>query len=188
MATIQEHKMVLNAINKGVPEERLARALNVNIAQIRTKRNLLAGICPEVVTLLRDKHVPVGTFTELRFLKPVRQIEVAQAMITMNRYSKGYAKSLVAATPADQLVEGKRRRPRGLSADQIHTMQRETENLDREVKRIERDYGVDHLDLVLAIGYVRRLLGNAPVVGHLARHHAEILSEFQKMAELQQTV
>jgi len=67
-------------------------------------------------------------------------------------------------------------------------MQRETENLDREVKRIERDYGVDHLDLVLAIGYVRRLLGNAPVVGHLARHHAEILSEFQKMAELQQTV
>jgi len=188
MATIQEHKMVLNAINKGVPEERLARALHVNIAQIRTKRNLLAGICPEVVTLLRDKHVPVGTFTELRFLKPVRQIEAAQAMITMNRYSKGYAKSLVAATPADQLVEGKRRRPRGLSADQIHTMQRETENLDREVKRIERDYGVDHLDLVLAIGYVRRLLGNAPVVGHLARHHAEILSEFQKMAELQQTV
>lgn len=188
MATIQEHKMVLNAINKGVPEERLARALHVNIAQIRTKRNLLAGICPEVVTLLRDKHVPVGTFTELRFLKPVRQIEAAQAMITINRYSKGYAKSLVAATPADQLVEGKRRRPRGLSADRIHTMQRETENLDREVKRIERDYGVDHLDLVLAIGYVRRLLGNAPVVGHLARHHAEILSEFQKMAELQQTV
>lgn len=188
MATIQEHKMVLNAINKGVPEERLARALHVNIAQIRTKRNLLAGICPEVVTLLRDKHVPVGTFTQLRFLKPVRQIAVAQAMVTMNRYSKGYAKSLVAATPADQLADGKRRRPRGLSADQIHTMQRESENLDREVKRIERDYGVDHLDLVLAIGYVRRLLGNAPVVGHLARHHSAILAEFQKMDELHQSV
>lgn len=184
MATIQEHKMVLNAINKGVPEDRLARALHVNIAQIRTKRNLLVGICPEVVTLLRDKHVPVGTFTELRFLKPVRQIEVAQAMITMNRYSKGYAKSLVAATPANQLADGKRRRPRGLSADQIHTMQRESENLDREVKRIERDYGVDHLDLVLAVGYVRRLLGNAATIGHLARHHSGILAEFQKIAEL----
>jgi len=117
MATIQEHKMVLNAINKGVPEERLARALHVNIALIRTKRNLLAGICPEVATLLRDKHVPVGTFTELRFLKPVRQIEVAQAMIMMNRYSKGYAKSLVAATPSDQLADGKKRRSRGLSTD-----------------------------------------------------------------------
>jgi ParB-like chromosome segregation protein Spo0J len=188
MATIQEHKMILNAIRKGVPEERLARALNVNIAHIRTKRNLLAGICPEVVTLLRDKHVPVNTFTQLRFLKPVRQIEAAQAMITMNRYSKGYAKSLVAATPVDQLVDGKPRRFRGFSTDQMHTMQRETESLDREVKRIERDYGIDHLDLVLATGYVRRLLGNARVVGHLARHHADILSEFQKMAEPQQPV
>jgi len=188
MATIQEHKMVLNAINKGVPEERLARALHVNIALIRTKRNLLAGICPEVATLLRDKHVPVGTFTQLRFLKPLRQIEVAQAMITMNRYSKAYAKSLVTATPVDQLVEGKKRRSRGLSTDQIHTMQRESENLDREVKRIERDYGVDHLDLVLAIGYVRRLLGNAATIGYLARHHAEILAEFQKMAEFHQPV
>lgn len=187
MATIQEHKMILNAIKKGVPEERLARALNVNIASLRAKRNLLVGICPEVAELLRDKHVPVNVFTELRFLKPVRQIEAAQAMITMGRYSKGYAKSLVAAT-ADQLVEGKQRRVRGLSTDQIQTMQRETENLDREVKRIERDYGVDHLDLVLAIGYVRRLLGNARVVGYLARHEPGILSEFQKMAEVQQAI
>lgn len=188
MATIQEHKMILNAIKKGVPEDRLARALNVNIANLRAKRNLLAGICPEVAELLRDKHVPVNVFTELRFLKPLRQIEAAQAMITMGRYSKGYAKSLVAATPADQLVEGKQRRVRGLSTDQIQTMQRETENLDRAVKRIERDYGVDHLDLVLAIGYVRRLLGNARVVGYLARHEPGILSEFQKMAEIQQSI
>ena len=41
--------MILNAIKKGVSEERLARALNVNIASIRTKRNLLTGICPEAV-------------------------------------------------------------------------------------------------------------------------------------------
>jgi len=188
MATIQEHKMILNAIKKGVPEDRLARALNVNIASLRAKRNLLVGICPEVAELLRDKHVPVNVFTELRFLKPLRQIEAAQAMITMGRYSKGYAKSLVAATPADQLVEGKQRRVRGLSTDQIQTMQRETENLDRAVKRIEQDYGVDHLDLVLAIGYVRRLLGNARVVGYLARHEPGILSEFQKMAEIQQSI
>ena len=29
VATIQEHKMILNAVKEGVPEERLARALNV---------------------------------------------------------------------------------------------------------------------------------------------------------------
>ena len=185
MATIQEHKMILNAIKKGASEERLARALNVNISNIRAKRNLLIGICPEVADLLRDKHVPLTVFTELRFLKPIRQIEAAQAMITMNRYSVSYAKSLVAATPAEQLVEGKQRRQRGLSEEQIATMQRESENLDRELRLIEQDYGSDHLDLVLATGYVSRLLGNARVVRHLAQHHADILAEFQKIADLQ---
>jgi ParB-like chromosome segregation protein Spo0J len=185
MATIQEHKMILNAIKKGASEERLARALNVNIGNIRMKRNLLIGICAEVADLLRDKHVPLNVFTELRFLKPIRQIEAAQAMITMNRYSLNYAKSLVAATPVDQLVEGKERRQRGLSEEQVATMQRESENLDRELKLIEQGYGSDHLDLVLAIGYVSRLLGNAHVVRHLAQHYADILAEFQKIADLQ---
>lgn len=185
MATIQEHKMILNAVKKGASEERLARALNVNIANIRAKRNLLVGICPEVADLLRDKHVPLNVFTELRFLKPIRQIEAAQAMITMNRYSITYAKSLVAATTVDQLVEGKERRQRGLSEEQIETMQRESENLDRELKLIEQGYGSNHLDLVLAIGYVSRLLDNAHVVRHLAQHHADILAEFQKIADLQ---
>lgn len=184
IATIQEHRMILNAVKKGVSEERLARALNVNIQNIRMKRNLLVGICPEVADLLRDKHVPLNVFTELRFLKPIRQIEAAQAMITMNRYSIAYAKSLVAATPADQLVEGKERRQRGLSEEQIATMQRESENLDRELKHIEQGYGSDHLDLVLATGYVGSLLGNARIVRHLARHHADILAEFQKLADL----
>ena len=185
IAIIQEHKMILNAIKKGVPEERLARALNVNIANIRMKRNLLVGICPEAVDLLKDRHVPLAVFTELRFVKPMRQIEAAQAMITMNRFSISYAKSLVAATPADQLVEGKRRQPRGLTEDQIAVMQRESENLDRELRVVEERYSSDNLDLVLAVGYVSRLLGNAQVVRYLAQHYGDILSEFQKIADLQ---
>ena len=74
IAIIQEHKMILNAIKKGVSEERLARAINVDILNIRLKRNLLAGICPESADLLKDRHVPIHVFTELRFLKPVRQV------------------------------------------------------------------------------------------------------------------
>lgn len=184
IAIIQEHKMILNAIRKGVSEERLARALNVNIANIRIKRNLLVGICPEAADLLRDKHVPMNVFTELRFLKPMRQIEAAQSMITMNRYSLGYAKSLVASTPEDQLVEGKRRRPRGLTDEQLAVMQRESENLEREFKLVEQSYGSDQLDLMQAIGYVSSLLSNARIVGYLAKHHPTILAEFQKVADL----
>ena len=64
-------------------------------------------------------------------------------------------------------------------------MERESGNLDREFKMAEQSYGQDHLDLVLAKGYLAKLLGNARVVRYLAQNHEEILSEFQKIAELE---
>ncbi|MEY9828918.1 ParB-like chromosome segregation protein Spo0J [Sinorhizobium fredii] len=183
LATIQEHKMMLNAIEKGVPQERLARALNVNISSIRNKKSLLDGICPEVVDMLKDKHVPLNTIGQLKKLKTMRQIEVAQLMTAMNKYTITYAQSLVAATPEAMLVKPKK--PiKGLSQDQITLMENEAANLDREFKAIEHDYGTDHLDLVLATGYLTRLLSNARVVRHLAQYFPDILSEFQKITEL----
>lgn len=183
IAIIQEHKMILNAVKKGVSEERLARALNVDIASIRRKRNLLVGICPEVADLLRDKHVPIHVFTELRRLKPMRQLVAAEMMISMNRYSVPYAKSIVAAAPEEDLVDGRRKVAKGLTDEQIAVMERETEALNRDFKLIEKSYGADHLDLVLATGYVQRLLSNVRVVRHLALRHPDLLNEFQKIAD-----
>jgi hypothetical protein len=185
LAIIQEHKMIMTAIEKGVPEERLARALNVNISSIRSRRRLLEGICPEAADLLRDKHVPINSFHELRKLKPMRQIEAAELMVAMNRYTISYAQSLVAASSETQLVETRRKKLKGLTPEQIARMETEAARLQREFKMIEQDYGADHLDLVLAIGYVARLLTNARVVGYLAQSHPEILAEFQKLSELQ---
>ncbi|WP_408587702.1 plasmid partitioning protein RepB C-terminal domain-containing protein [Novosphingobium sp.] len=184
MAIVQEHKMILKALEKGVSEERLARALNVNISSIRNKRRLLDGICEEVVKLLQDRMVPINTFTELKKLRPMRQIEAAEAMIAMNRYSWPYAKSLVAATPQHQLVTEKRKAVRGLSDEQLDHMEREATNIDREFRMIEQSYGSDHLDLVLATGYLCRLIDNVRVVHHLARHHPELLSEFQRLVQM----
>lgn len=185
LASIQEHRMILKAIKKGVPEERLARALNINIRSIRAKRNLLDGICKEVADLLKDKHVPMNTFRQLRYLKPMRQIAAAQLMVAMNKYSLNYAKSLVAASSDDELVNPGKRKIGGLSEDQRSLMERESAKLDQEIAEIEKTYGADHLDMVLAVGYVSRLLGNARVVRHLAKNHQEILAEFQKIADLQ---
>jgi ParB-like chromosome segregation protein Spo0J len=185
LAIIQEHKMIMTAIEKGVPEERLARALNVNISSIRSRRRLLEGICPEAADLLRDKHVPINSFRELRKLKPMRQIEAAELMVAMNRYTISYARSLVAASSESQLIERKKKKVKGLTPEQIARMETEAARLQREFKIIEQDYGADHLDLVLATGYVGRLLANARVVRYLAQKHPEILAEFQKIAELQ---
>lgn len=184
MAIVQEHKMILKALERGVSEERLARALNVNIPSIRSKARLLDGICEEAAKLLQDRMVPIRTFDEIRKLRPMRQIEVAETMIAMNRYSRPYAQSLVAATPQGQLVSEQRKVIRGLSEDQIEHMERESGNVDREFRMIEQSYGTDHLDLVLAMGYVSRLIDNVRVVHHLARNHPEILAEFQRIVQL----
>ena len=69
----------------------------------------------------------------------------------------------------------------------LKDMERESGNLEREFKMAEQSYGTDHLDLVLAKGYLAKLLGNARIVRYLAQHHRELLSEFQKIAELEST-
>ena len=185
IAVIQEHRMIMKAIERGVSEERLAKALNVDVASIKQKRRLLDGICGEVANILKDKHIAIQALAELRKLAPLRQIEATELMVAMNKYTFGYAKSLVAATPQDQLAEGyKPKRVRGLTSEQVALMERETANLDREFRIAEQSYGTDHLDLVIASGYIGKLLGNAKVVRYLGMHQKEILLEFQKLVEL----
>lgn len=184
LATIQEHFMILKAIDSGVSEETIARTLNVNVAQIRLKKNLLKGICAEVVEMLKDHFVPTNSFIELRKLAAVRQIEAAQLMVAMNKFSVNYARSLVGATPPSQLVDTTQpKKIVGLSDAQIALMENESANLDKEYRLVEESYGSDHLDLVIAIGYLTRLLENARVVRYLAQRFPEILSEFQKLME-----
>ena len=108
LSAIQEHFMILRAIKMGIDEERIARCLNVNVYSIRQKRDLLDGICAEAVQLLKDKRATGDAIRELRKVKPLRQIEIAELMGAASNVSLGYAKCLVAATPADQLADAER--------------------------------------------------------------------------------
>ena len=86
LATVQEHYMVLRALDRGVPEQRLAQALDLNIASLRRKRDLLDGICPEVVEMLKDQNFSADVMRHLRKMKPSRQIECAELMCSLNNY------------------------------------------------------------------------------------------------------
>ena len=185
LATIQEHKMILKAVEDGVSEERIAKALDVNVGSIRYKRRLLEGICPEATELLKEKHCAIHTFYSLRKMKPMRQVEVVELMIAMDNYSVSYSKALLAATPQDQLVDtGKPKSFKGISPEQIARMETEMASLQREMKMIEDSYGPDHLNLVLARGYLASLIGNGEVLRYLEKNHSEILHEFQKISEV----
>jgi hypothetical protein len=185
LATIQEHRMILKAIERGVSQERIAKALDVNVSTIRHKRALLDGICKEVAELLTDKHCPTNTFRSLTRMKPLRQIEVAELMIAMDNYSVSYSKALLAATPQDQLVDSAKPKSfKGISAQQIEQMETEMAKLQREMKLIEDGYGPDHLNLVLARGYLVTLIENQEVSRYLAQNHGGILSEFRRISEV----
>jgi hypothetical protein len=185
LATIQEHKMILKAIERGVPQERIAKVLDISVSTIRQKRSLLEGICAETVELLRDKHCPTNTFQSLKKMKPMRQVEVAELMIAMDSYSVSYSKALLAATPQNQLVESEKPKSfKGISAERIAQMESEMAKLQREMKLIEDSYGPDHLNLVLARGYLVSLLENEDVSRYLAQNHNEILSEFRRISEV----
>jgi hypothetical protein len=62
-------------------------------------------------------------------------------------------------------------------------MEREMESLNHDFRLIEESHGRNVLNLVLVVGYLKRLLDNARVVRYLSRHHAEILAEIQKIVE-----
>jgi hypothetical protein len=185
IAIVQEHKMIMKAIALGVPEQRIATALDIDIASLRVKVRLLNGICPEVIDMLKDKDVHMKAIAILKKMLPLRQIEAVELMVAMNKFTASYAQSLLAATPQAELVEpSKPRRIKGLTEKQLLLIQRESANLDRQFKLIEQTYGKDHLDLVLVNGYVAKLLANARVVKFLTQHYAEILAEFQKIVDV----
>ncbi len=185
LSTVQEHKMILRAVERGVPEEKIAKALNVDIGNIVRKRNLLEGICPEAADLLKDKMVATASFPILRRMKGFRQIEAATLMNDAGVYSVSYVRALLAATPKDQLIDPEKpKKIKGLDEDQMARMESEMASLQCEYRLIEENYGADVLNLTLAKGYLSSLLGNARIVRYLAQHHNEIMVQFQKISEM----
>jgi ParB-like chromosome segregation protein Spo0J len=180
LATVQEHYMIVRAIERGVSEEKLARALNVDIKRIKTKKTLLDGVCREVAEMLKDQSVYTEVFALLRKMKPMRQIEAVELMTAMNNFTARYAQALLAATRREDLAQPARpKNIRGLSAEQIARMEREMAGLEREFKAVAASYGDTVLNLVVASSYVSQLIGNPRVIRYLERHHQEILTEFQ---------
>jgi ParB-like chromosome segregation protein Spo0J len=179
LATIQEHLMIVRAIERGVSEDRLAKALNLDVRAIRRRRTMLLDINPDVIDLLKDKSVNPSTFAVLRKMRPMRQIEAAELMNTAGNFSSSYAKALLAATRQADLVKSDQpKKVGGLTVEQMARMEREMESLQQDMKSVESRYGDDVLHLVIASGYLSKLVGNVAVNRYLAQHHPEFLAEF----------
>lgn len=174
--------MLRRAIDKGVAKERLARAFNVNLSTINSRINLLHGICPKAVELLQDHQFAPDVTRHLRRMKAARQIEAVELMIAANSITASHADALLKATPPEQrsdTVASKPDLPKGDPLEQIVRLEREMSQVQTKYKDAEQNYGSELLNLVVAKGYLTKLIGNEAVKSYVGRHAPEILEQFE---------
>ena len=185
LSAIQEHHMIVKAVQSGVSEEKLARALNLDIGTIRNKKNLLEGICPEAVDLLKDKVVPEPVFKVLRKMLAPRQINAAMLMNDQNKFNCIYAKALLDATPADQLVnKGKPKKETPVILARQARLEEESLALSREIGSLKEQYGTAMIDITSMQAYVKRLIRNEAVAKYLREFNESFYDKFKEIAEL----
>lgn len=179
---IQEHAMITKAVNAGVPVQRIAAALHKDVAEIKARLNLLNGISPEAVDLLKDKQVCQTALNLMRKVKPMRQIEFAELMVSANNFSKGYAEALLLGTPKDMLVDPAAPKVKAqISRETLVRLEMEMENLERDYKGIEDTYAENMLNLTMLLGYLRKLLANNRISRFLGSRHGDVLTEFERI-------
>ena len=181
LSTIQEHYMIRRAIDRGVSKERLARAFGVNLSSINRRINLLEGICPEAIARLQDKQFTPDVTRVLRNMKAARQVEAVELMVASNTITVAHAEALLKATPIEQRTNFKpAERDKQLAPiEQIVKLEKEMSQVQTQYKDAEENYGSDLLNLVVAKGYLTKLLGNEAVKSYIFRHEPEILEQFE---------
>ena len=185
LSNVQEQKMIEKAINRGVSIERLARVLNMNPENIRQKKNLLKGICEEVVEMLKDKIVSSKVFYYLARMKPERQIEATKIMVESKTFTSSFARSIWLATSDEQLAVP-RRQQKQIITDFSHftKLEEEINRLHGEYEEIEENYGLNVLNFTLVKGYVKTLVMNPRVNRYLRINNPDILEHLESIVDI----
>jgi ParB-like chromosome segregation protein Spo0J len=179
LSTIQEHQMVLKALKNGLSEERIAKALDLRLGDIRQKRDLVNGISDEVVELLKNRHIAVDTFKTLKKMAPYRQLEATELMISASNFSASFAKAIYAGSKPEDLLKAKKERVDGFSKEQMANMEEEINVLHNDLAAVRDSYAHDMLTLSISIKYLTSLVTNRRVLSYLSNKHPDLLRELQ---------
>ncbi|EEF16105.1 hypothetical protein AM202_0059 [Actinobacillus minor 202] len=185
LTTIQEHNMLVKAIERGVSDESIAKTLNIDLKILRQKMNMLNGITKEVIEKLANKQVGKDIFRILRKMKPERQIEVVDMMIASNKFSLTYANMMLLSSRKDELVESHKAKPTNNNLEDLSIMQKELNRLKENYKVSEEKLADLKMALIVAKGYVNRLLSNAAIVDLLEHEQNEIYLTLKEVCKVE---
>jgi hypothetical protein len=169
---VAQHFMLLEALKSGVTEERIGATLNIDVAAIRKRVQMLDGICPEVVEMLRDQKLSFELFSVLRKMKAIGQIATVELMVLRNDYSASFAKTRLAISPPALLCGTPKTRQLKANAEEADILLgQDTDGLIQKLRAIEETYGTDILTLTVACAYLERLFSDAKISRYLDQHH-----------------
>ncbi|MGY0835797.1 plasmid partitioning protein RepB C-terminal domain-containing protein, partial [Azospirillum argentinense] len=161
----------------------------LNSAEYRFRFPVIGSVLPDgrtkLIQLSGERGPPhQGVFAVLRKMKPMRQIVAAEMMVSASRFTVNYARMILATTRPEQLVDGRKPKPAaGVTPEDIARMEREMEKLHQDYRVVEDTLGETMLVLVVAKGFMTKLLGNAAVAAYLAKHHGDIVGELKRIME-----
>ena len=161
---VAQHFMLMEAI-----KERSCRGADRRHPERRCRRDrrrvqMLDGICPEVVEMLRDRKLSLDLFPVLRKMKPIGQIATVELMVLRNDYSVAFAKTRLAISPPALLAKTSTARQQKANADAADALLGEdTDGLIQNLKAIEETYGTDVLTLTVTCAYLDRLFSEEKI-------------------------
>ncbi|ECK6863170.1 ParB N-terminal domain-containing protein [Salmonella enterica] len=185
LSVIQEQRMIIQAVEAGVSEERLSTALNISIQILKAKFKLLDGISSEVIALLSEKIVPQAIFIILKKMKPERQLEAVSTMMSINDFSRKFALLLLHYTSNEMLKNPKDSKLKQQDiAKNFARMEREMAAMEMETKQLEDIYGTNNLKLAVIISHIKQLLSNYAVLNWLVDNNPDYLAQLKKISAI----
>ena len=185
---VQERAMIVRAIESGVLETRIAAAMSLDVVSVQRRVKLLDGICPEVVAQLSDRHCPMAVFDILRKMKPLKQMQTADMMVNSNNFSVAFAAGMLSSASEFELVKGAKIKPKGVSAAAMAQMERELANLQASIGSVQETFSQDNLHLMVAKGYLAKLLANHHVRRFLENRYPAYLEQFVNISDITSTL
>jgi ParB-like chromosome segregation protein Spo0J len=181
----QDARMIAKAIEHGVPRERIASVLGIEVRTVKRRASVLDGISDEAAALLADKACPTTTFNALKLMKAPRQMEAVELMCGQGNFTSAFARTIVAATPPEQLergagVGGKRGKE---VSEQLAHLERELATLQTTVAQTDERYGIEHLHLTVSAAYLATLVSNERVSRWLKEHHPDLAMQFEILSQ-----
>ena len=114
-------------------------------------------------------------------MKSARQVEAVELMVSSNTITVAHAEALLKATPPQQRTDVKptEHDKKTSPMEQIVKLEKEMSQVQTQYKDAEQNYGSDLLNLVVAKGYMTKLLSNEAVKSYIQRHEPDILEQFE---------